>query len=268
LSEIADGSEKLRRFNLASKIQSFYIMNSLHGNFNRVLDLCAGDGEITVKLSKISVVVYALDNDPVRVNRIDNLVKINNIDNVKINCCSATNLPYKSNTFDLIVCNSALEHIKDYKKVISEIHRVLNPGGVLILTVPNSEIQFGKRFNKFWTFILNLPIQIKKGICRNLELVQKNDILLVQKYYDIFFKHEISFTEEKLISDLKDSFEINKVLYYMNYIGALGHDATYYFKWGKQKILLYLNLLVCYAEYFLFKNSKGKGILMICLCRK
>lgn len=162
MSEIIEGSEILRKFNLASKIQSFYIMNSLHGNFKQVLDLCAGDGEITVKLSKISSVVYAVDNDPIRVNRIDNLVKIHNIDNVKINCCSATDLPYKSNSFDLIVCNSALEHIKEYKKVIAEIHRVLRPGGILIITVPNSEIQFGKRFNRFWTGILNLPIKIKK----------------------------------------------------------------------------------------------------------
>ncbi|HBI23200.1 MAG: hypothetical protein A2Y48_08990 [Nitrospirae bacterium RIFCSPLOW2_12_42_9] len=47
-----------------------------------------------------------------------------------------TNLPFKSNTIDMILNNNVLEHINEPAKTIKEFYRVLKPGGHLILTVP------------------------------------------------------------------------------------------------------------------------------------
>ena len=52
---------------------------------------------------------------------------------VKANLC---NLPFKNNTYDLILCNHVLEHIIDDIKAMKEIYRVLKPGGRAILQVP------------------------------------------------------------------------------------------------------------------------------------
>ncbi|MFA5972426.1 MAG: class I SAM-dependent methyltransferase [Lentimicrobiaceae bacterium] len=41
------------------------------------------------------------------------------------------------NTFDFAVTFQVIEHIQDDKTFIKEIHRVLKPGGVLMLTTPN-----------------------------------------------------------------------------------------------------------------------------------
>ena len=41
------------------------------------------------------------------------------------------------NTFDFAVTFQVIEHIQDDKTFISEIHRVLKPGGMLLLTTPN-----------------------------------------------------------------------------------------------------------------------------------
>jgi SAM-dependent methyltransferase len=41
------------------------------------------------------------------------------------------------NTFDFAVTFQVIEHIQDDKTFISEIHRVLKPGGMLFLTTPN-----------------------------------------------------------------------------------------------------------------------------------
>lgn len=49
-----------------------------------------------------------------------------------------TAIPYPADTFDLIVCNHVLEHIADDHKAISELKRVLKPGGIAILQVPIS----------------------------------------------------------------------------------------------------------------------------------
>ncbi len=45
-------------------------------------------------------------------------------------------LSYNDNTFDFVIANHVLEHIKEEKKVLREIFRVLKPGGNAILQVP------------------------------------------------------------------------------------------------------------------------------------
>jgi ubiquinone/menaquinone biosynthesis C-methylase UbiE len=48
----------------------------------------------------------------------------------------ACDLPYENNFFDVVISCDCFEHIQDDHKAISEVHRVLKPGGILIFTVP------------------------------------------------------------------------------------------------------------------------------------
>jgi ubiquinone/menaquinone biosynthesis C-methylase UbiE len=50
-----------------------------------------------------------------------------------------TNINFEDNFFDVIICNHVLEHIIDDRKAISELFRVLRPGGFAILQVPISK---------------------------------------------------------------------------------------------------------------------------------
>ncbi|MEO6098406.1 MAG: class I SAM-dependent methyltransferase [Fibrobacteria bacterium] len=49
----------------------------------------------------------------------------------------ASAFPYPDNTFDLAVANQVFEHLKQIYRPLSELHRVLKPGGVLVFSVPN-----------------------------------------------------------------------------------------------------------------------------------
>ncbi len=48
----------------------------------------------------------------------------------------ARNLPFRRNAFDLVICSEVLEHIPDHEAAISELIRVLKPGGDLAVSVP------------------------------------------------------------------------------------------------------------------------------------
>jgi ubiquinone/menaquinone biosynthesis C-methylase UbiE len=45
-------------------------------------------------------------------------------------------IPFGENHFDAVLCNHVLEHVRDDIKAMSEIKRVLKPGGWAILQVP------------------------------------------------------------------------------------------------------------------------------------
>lgn len=52
---------------------------------------------------------------------------------------SLTQLPYSDNSFDRALCLDVLEHLtfEDQPLALRELHRVLAPGGVLLVSVPN-----------------------------------------------------------------------------------------------------------------------------------
>ena len=52
---------------------------------------------------------------------------------VKADIC---NLPFEDNQYDIIFCNHVLEHIPDDTKAMQELYRVLKPGGMAILQIP------------------------------------------------------------------------------------------------------------------------------------
>jgi SAM-dependent methyltransferase len=46
------------------------------------------------------------------------------------------NIPFESSVFDAVLCTEVLEHVLDYQTLVSEMHRVLKPGGRIVVTVP------------------------------------------------------------------------------------------------------------------------------------
>ena len=51
---------------------------------------------------------------------------------------SAEHLAFESGSFDRVVCSEVIGHVQDPEAVVREAHRVLAPGGTLVITVPAS----------------------------------------------------------------------------------------------------------------------------------
>lgn len=105
------------------------------GQGNRVLDVGCGNGYVLYNLRRCYQELYGIEiaNLPAQNTRNtlfdqNAFITIGNIDE---------GLPYKDNTFDLVVMTDVIEHVVDVYNAFQELHRVLLPGGRLIVTTPN-----------------------------------------------------------------------------------------------------------------------------------
>jgi ubiquinone/menaquinone biosynthesis C-methylase UbiE len=61
-------------------------------------------------------------------------------------------LPFRDGSFDKVLMTEALEHVRDDRLALAEIHRLLAPGGVLALSVPHANFPFWwDPLSRVWT---------------------------------------------------------------------------------------------------------------------
>lgn len=112
-----------------------------------VLDLAGGTGDLAAKFSKIvgqngQVILADINNAMLNVGRdkLRNMGIVGNIDYVQAN---AEMLPFPDNTFDIITIAFGLRNVTDKDKALASMHRVLKPGGrllVLEFSKPENEL--------------------------------------------------------------------------------------------------------------------------------
>jgi len=95
----------------------------------KILNLGAGTGDDLDVLNQFGD-NYVVDIDKKALSLIDGKKCIEKRQ------ADACRLPYKPGFFDAVVSFDVFEHVKDDKKAISEVYRVLKKGGVLVFTVP------------------------------------------------------------------------------------------------------------------------------------
>ena len=101
-----------------------------------VLDIASGEGYGSSLLSAIALKVTGVDIDTetVRAANEKYAVKANNLEFIQ---GSADNIPVASGLFDIVVSFETIEHHDKHKEMMTEIKRVLKPGGLLIISSPD-----------------------------------------------------------------------------------------------------------------------------------
>lgn len=112
----------------------------------RILDIGCGVGAFVRRLSEYSPAVYGFDVDREHVREGGKEVP-------NLALAVGEHLPYKDGTFDVILLHEVLEHVTDDEETLREAHRVLAPGGRVVIFCPNRLYPFethgifiGKRY--------------------------------------------------------------------------------------------------------------------------
>lgn len=156
---------------------AFEVVSELVGNTKNklVLDAGCGTGRFTNFFINEGANVISVDSSK---NMLKILKKKNH--NAKTINADIFNLPFKNNSFDLIVCSEVLTHLREYKRPLAEFKRMLNSDGIIIIDLrniiypmhiirkyilPKTEIDKDSRYNPYITHIFKI-----KKICKEINL--------------------------------------------------------------------------------------------------
>lgn len=121
----------------------------------RVLDIAIGTGWSTEQLARAGAIVSGIDLTPKAIEISQKRWKVRGVPPADLRVADAQNLPYPDGTFDFVLAWGCLMHMPDTEKAISEIYRVLKPGGQM------KAMMYNKHSLHWWYFIF-----LSKGILR------------------------------------------------------------------------------------------------------
>ncbi len=97
----------------------------------RVLDAGAGTGHFSRVLEQWGAKLVSLDLGPALLGEVVKKCRTLPV------CGSVLDLPFADGSFDTVLSTEVIEHTPDPRRAVAQLCRVLKPGGLLVLTVPN-----------------------------------------------------------------------------------------------------------------------------------
>ncbi len=142
----------------------------------QVLDIGCGDARFLNRMKQLGWAVQGVDFDAAAASNAKNLYDID----VKIGTLEY--LKFSENSFDVVTMNHVIEHVFDPVALLSEVHRILRPGGRLVIVTPNAGSMGHRIFGRFWRG-LEPPRHIQIFTPTALEAVANSAALKIDKVF-------------------------------------------------------------------------------------
>ncbi len=125
----------------------FNLLNPKKGE--KILDIGCGPGFYVKKIAQKGTTVWATEISKVYLAQAKKYAVDKNTNFI---LSPTSKLPFQDGFFDKILYTEVIEHDPDYLKSIKEVHRVLKPGGILVISTPS-------KFSP-----MNLAYELKKKV--------------------------------------------------------------------------------------------------------
>jgi len=113
------------------------------GRGTRFIDVGAGAGRHSYEALRRGAHVTAFDMDEVELKGVDDMFGAMALEGEvppggsgAIKVGTILDMPYEDGSFDVVLASEILEHVPEDVQAISELERILAPGGILAVTVP------------------------------------------------------------------------------------------------------------------------------------
>ena len=148
-----------------------------------VLDLGCGNGSHAIEIANNAKAVYGVDYSEAFITYAKNYAKLQEISNVHFYCENARSLPFDPNTFDIVYSFAALYYMPAPLSVISEIARVMKPGGRCVLEFGNIHSLNSIVCRHYPELAISCHISVKKM----MQIVQESGLTLRKHHRFQFF---------------------------------------------------------------------------------
>lgn len=110
----------------------------------RLLEVGSGSGRFLARMRRAGWTVQGTDFDPAVAARIRARY------GMEIDVGELPALGYPADTYDVVAMSQVIEHVHDPLGLLAEAHRVLRPGGRLVLSTPNARALAHRRYGRAW----------------------------------------------------------------------------------------------------------------------
>lgn len=114
-----------------------------------LLDVGCGFGEFLVEAGRAGARVVGIDISADAVAIARDSLRVHGIRG-RVVCAAGEALPFPDASFDVVVSNYVLEHVRSPERVLREIVRVLRPRGQAVLNLPNNVFPWEGHYNLVW----------------------------------------------------------------------------------------------------------------------
>ena len=109
----------------------------------RLLDVGAGNGAFLQRMDALGWRVEGVDTDPAVAHRAREL-------GLSIHLGTLESRGYPDGVFDAVTMSHLIEHVHEPAPLLRECHRILRPGGRLVVVTPNGDSWGHRRFTSDW----------------------------------------------------------------------------------------------------------------------
>lgn len=147
-----------------------------------VLEVACGTGLVALKVAERASKVSGIDISAPMIDEAEKKMREKDFDNVGFFVEDAYSLHFGNDIFDTVICNNALHNMKYPQKALSEIKRVLKPGGRFIGAIVGfGEAPKYKMLHTIFKPFIKLPVFHKLNLDETADMIRDSGFSIVNK---------------------------------------------------------------------------------------